>query len=515
MTANRHHLLSEELIEVRAGASGTIRRLTLPDVFESLTAGDELTSFSHLQAHQSQAWYCFLCQLAAIAMNASGVDDIRETEGRWTTLLEDLTNGAPEPWCLSVTDLSKPGFFQPPVPEGEWSALDEDKTCDHPDDLDLLVTSANHDVKITRIHRPEPDHWLYALVSLQTMANYAGWGNYGIARKSSGYSCRPFVGLAPGLGWGERFRRDVAVLLEARDAIARQHGYAAQDGLALLYRRAWNGTDSIPIEELDPYFIEVCRRVRLQPVVNGRLRARRTTSRARRVAAKELQGNVGDPWTPVRASDGTALNVSGSGFHYELVADILLTGEFRLGAAGRIQENDPDGLFLICQALSRGQGQTNGLHERIVPIPAKVRRRLMDTSSRQQLGQRAQDRIEFVASAKSKALRPALCALFQGDPEELDFQDDRPRRWLDRLDRRVDRTFFPHLWQHTDLPPEEAFPAWQRKVLDLGEEVLEVAMERASVPEPRRYRGWAGAERIYSGARRRLTGAVTEERGEG
>lgn len=506
MTSLRHNLLTDELIQVDLGHLGGSRRLTLPEVFEILTAGDDLASFTHLQAHQSQAWYCFLCQLAAVALAHSEFDSFEGIGGGWKSLLEELTDGAQEPWSLSVTNLAEPAFFQPPVPGGDWSALD--KVCDHPDDLDLLVTSTNHDVKITRIGRPEPDHWLYALVSLQTMANYTGRGNYGVARKSSGYSCRPFVGLAPGLGWGERFRRDIQVLLDARAEIIDEHGYQAEDGLALTFLRPWDGTDAIPLEELDPYFLEVCRRVRLQPRDGDGLRARRTGTGNRRIAAKELEGNLGDPWTPVRTSDGTALNVSGSGFHYEWVADILLTGEYRRGAAARIQPEDPDELFLICQALSRGQGQTNGLHERIVPIPSKVRRRLMDVESREQLGERAQERIEFVATVKRKALRPALCALFQGDPEDLDFQDDRPNRWLDRLGDRVDRIFFSHLWEQADLPTDEAYRAWQQEVLALGDVVLEEAIQRASVPEPRRYRGWAGAERIYGGARRRLLGAM-------
>lgn len=502
-----HDLLEDDLLGASFRDEGTVRRLTLPEVFEVLTSGDRIGSFTQLQAHQSQAWYCFLCQLASIALARAGISTLDEASGRWAELLLDLTDGQREPWCLVVPDLAKPAFFQPPVPEGEWSALG--KTVGHPDDLDLLVTSTNHDVKITRIDRAAPAHWLYALISLQTMANYSGYGNYGVARKSSGYSCRPFVGLAPGLEWGERFRRDVGVLLSERDEIAERHGFDADGGLALLYREPWDGTDSIPIDELDPYFIEVCRRVRLKQEADG-LVARRTTSRSRRVAAKELTGNVGDPWTPVRVSDGTALNISGSGFHYELVSDLLLTGEYRRGAAAKVQEGDADQLYLICQALSRGQGQTNGLHERIVPIPGHVRPRLMETESRQELAERAQNRIEFVGTVQSSALRPALCVLFQGDPESLNFQDDRPRPWIDQHDERVDRVFFERLWEHAELPADEAAQAWEEEVLEIAADVLEEAIQRASVPEPRRYRGWAGAERVFSGARRNLLGAPDE-----
>lgn len=514
MPESSHDLLEDALLGVSVRGEPSPLRLTLPQVLESLAAGDGITAFTQLQAHQSQAWYCFLCQLAAIALDRTELGDVEEASGQWPELLLELTDGRREPWCLDVPDLEEPAFMQPPVPEGEWSALE--KIVGHPDDLDLLVTSTNHDVKITRMERPDPAHWLYALVSLQTMANFGGFGNYGVARKSSGYSCRPFVGFAPGLGWGERFRRDVPLLLAERDGIASDHDFDPDNGLALLYREPWDGTDSIPLDELDPLFIEICRRVRLRPAGDG-LMARRTTSRTRRVAAKELAGNVGDPWTPVRVSDGTALNVSGSGFHYQLVADLLLTGEYRLGDAATVRSDDPDELYLICQALSRGQGQTNGLHERIVPIPGDVRRRLMEGESRGELGERAKQRIEFVDAVQTKALRPALCALYQGDPESLDFQDDRPRTWLDRHDERVDRIFFERLWRQAELSPEEAARAWAEEVFAMAEDVLEEAIQRASVPEPRRYRGWAGAERIFAGARRRLLetgsehGAMREE----
>lgn len=506
-----YDLLADELIEVRERDDQPPRRLTLPGVLEALSAGDGIASFTQLQAHQAQAWYCFLCQLAAMALARGGHDDVEGgQEGDWGDLLLELTDGERSPWCLVVPDLSEPAFFQPPVPEGDWAALD--KSADHPDDLDLLVTSTNHDVKISRMGRPDPAHWMYALASLQTTANYTGRGNYGVARKSSGYSCRPFVGLAPGLGWGSRFRRDVRVLLDERAEIADSYDYDVDGGLPLTFLRPWDGTDAIPVGELDPYFIEDCRRVRLRSTDSG-LKARRTGTASRRVDAKEMAGNLGDPWTPVRVSDGTALNVSGRGFHYELVTELLLTGEYKRAAAAEIQPHDPETLFLVLQALSRGQGQTNGLHERIVPIPGHIRRRLMETEERQRLGERAEQRIEFVSTTKSEALRPALCALFQGDPDELDFQDDRPRPWLDRVDDHVDRIFFLRLWEQAELSAEEADLAWRREVLDLASDVLDRAIQRASVPEPRRYRGWAGAERIFGGARRRLLGAaaVAEE----
>jgi CRISPR system Cascade subunit CasA len=511
MSDFRFNLLSDPLITVRQEGRDEVLDLTLPEVLASLGTDASIISFEHLQAHQAQAWYCFLCQLAAMALHRSGLKRLTDAEGRWSELLLELSDEHVEAWCLVVDDLSEPAFFQPPVPEGEWSVLD--KVVDHPDDLDFLVTSMNHDVKITRIAHPRPAHWLFALLSLQTMANFSGRGNYGVARKSSGYSCRPFVGFAPGLGWGERFRRDVPLLLDHHRETAERHGYRRTDGLALTFLRPWDGSDSISLEELDPYFLEVCRRVRLRGEGNG-IEARRTSTSTLRVAAKELQGNIGDPWIPVRVSDGTALNVSGSGFHYELVADLLLTGEYSAGVAADARFATPEDRHLILQALSRGQGQTDGLHERIVPVPRSVHRRLRQPEGREELGKRASDRIEFVSTAQKRALRPALCALFQGDPPEIDFRDERARPWIDRLEDRIDRIFFARLWEDVDLSSEEARLKWMEEVLDLAGEILQEAIERSSVPEPRKYRGWAGAERIFRNARNNILGSEDPVTGE-
>lgn len=508
MSDAQFDLRAEPWITVTEENGAEPRDLSLPAVLGSLATDNAIVSFQHLQAHQAQAWYCFLCQVAAMALHRAGLAEPVSEGRQWAELLLELADGQDTAWCLVVEDLAEPAFFQPPVPEGQWAALD--KTVEHPDDLDLLVTSMNHDVKIARIARPLAAHWAFALVSLQTTANFGGRGNYGVARKSSGYSCRPFVGRAPGTSWGERFRRDVPLLVSQRDRIAGRYGYARSSGLALTFLRPWDGTDSIPLEELEPYFVEDCRRVRLRRE-DGAVRAQRAATKTRRVAAKPLEGNVGDPWTPIRVSQGTALNVSGAGFRYELVADLLLTGEYELGVAADAGLAQADDRVLILRALSRGQGQTNGLHERTVPLPRRIRRRLREPEDREELGDRARERVGTVSTVQKRALRPALCALFQGDPPDLDFRDERVRPWLQRLDNVVDRVFFARLWEDAELSFEDAQARWTEEVLGMAADVLSQAIDCGPVPELRQYRGWAGAERIFQRARRDLLGKKTSD----
>jgi CRISPR system Cascade subunit CasA len=49
-----------------------------------------------------------------------------------------------------------------------------------------------------------PEHWFYALLTLQTMQGFLGAGNYGISRMNGGFASRPSVGLAPSDRWGMR-----------------------------------------------------------------------------------------------------------------------------------------------------------------------------------------------------------------------------------------------------------------------------------------------------------------------
>ena len=135
----------------------------------------------------------FLTQLAAIALHRAGQSDPGISEDKWRNLLLGLTKGAHEPWSLVVVDLSKPAFFQPPVPEGKIGSWN---VCDSPDDIDVLATAKSHDVKAGLMQGNEPEAWVYALCTQQTMQGYPGRGYNRIARMNGGYGNRPRVGLA-------------------------------------------------------------------------------------------------------------------------------------------------------------------------------------------------------------------------------------------------------------------------------------------------------------------------------
>ena len=66
----------------------------------------------------------------------------------------------------------------------------------------------------------------------------------------------------------------------------------ADRGIGLVWLQPWDGSEQIPFSDLDPLYIEVCRRVRLQNA-KGRLHAVAATSKKPRIAAGELKVKIG------------------------------------------------------------------------------------------------------------------------------------------------------------------------------------------------------------------------------
>jgi CRISPR system Cascade subunit CasA len=95
------------------------------------------------------------------------------------------------------------------LPKPVSAALPDNANEAHaPDLIDVLATAKAHDVKRSRMVAARPEHWAYALCTLQTMQGFGGAGNYGIARMNSGFGTRTAVAVTPSLRWGARFRRD-------------------------------------------------------------------------------------------------------------------------------------------------------------------------------------------------------------------------------------------------------------------------------------------------------------------
>lgn len=494
------NLLTDRFLSVDDG-----RWLSLPELFAALARG-EVQAFPRLRAHQRTAWHMFRVQLAALALDRAGRTDLPEAAEDWAALLRALSaaeNGAEgdAPWCLAVPDRAKPAFLQPPDPGGlKWNEV---RT---PDALDLLITARNHDLKAAVAADAAPEDWIYALISLQTMEGYGGKSNYGIARMNGGSSSRPFLGLVPTRGDGAPdmsawWRRDVERLLAHRS----DPGPLTRGGPALLWCRPWPEGRSLPATAMDPWAIEVCRRVRLAATPAG-LRAERTGSAAARIDAKAFSGVLGDPWAPVKIDEPTpkALTLGEGRFDYRRLVELLLSGKWEIPLAARLAaDENADRMLLLAEALSRGNSKTDGLKSRFVPLPRKVVARGRFSGQAEAFASAARKQMQEITSADA-ALREAV-ALYAADGDfEKVGKEERQRAGpaRARLDAAADEAFFDHLWDRADPETEETARARFCALL-VGAATRELERAFAAIPCAALF-----AARARVRARRRLGNAL-------
>lgn len=500
MSDNPNDLLREPWIST-VDADNRHQQLTLPQVLSHLGNGNEL-EFTALQGHQQQAWYAFLVQLSALALHWVGGELDQDAEA-WTTTLEQLAD-APTGWHLVADDLHHPAFFQPPVTEGDLGKFK--RRSGSPEILEILIAAKNHDIKADRYGpAASTEHWAFSLLTLQTMEGFLGRGNYGIARMNGGFSSRPETTLATGDGWSERLRRDVDVLLRIRPHLIDNFGFSAQ-GVSLLWLRPWQGGkhEFLTIGDLDPFYLEVCRRVRLTRE-DEQIIAQVAPSDAPRVDAKERLGNVGDPWTPIR-KDGAALTVSENGFHYRLLAELLFGDDFQKPPLLECQPDERGEMVALFRVLARGQGKTGGFHERQLPIPPKVLGRLGNDQAKTSLAKTSRWRIEQSSMVQKKLLKPALLRLVQERVQaptasSLNWKDERAAAWLGRFDEAVDAIFFEFLFgdAEADLPIEEGHHRWNLQLFELAQQTFDAACQVLAPSGIHRYRALARAESFLLG----------------
>lgn len=470
---------------------GALHRGSLFDVFAALSRG-EAWSFPALRPHQREPWHAFLCQVAAQALIRGETDAMPETEDEWRALLLALTPDQPggEAWSLVVDDWSKPALLQPPLVTAANRA-DYKNRLATPDALDMLVTAKNHDVKQERIADASEEDWLFALVTLQTTEGFLGAGNYGISRMNGGFASRMTMGVRPTGGAADAFRRDVRRLVEhARGRAGRRQG------LGLLWLEPWDGTQSLEYEPLDELYVEICRRVRLQRGPQG-TEALAAGSKCARVAAAQLKGKTGDPWAPVKADESSSHTPSGLGFGYRQIAQLLDKERITPPLLARLhKEDDPQGLSIVVAALVRGQGKTEGLHRRTIPISRLEELWAMGpVDALDKMSQAAIDRANDAYEA-GRRLRRALILLMQGGPDQARLDDDSAGRkadpWVRRFDQDVDRRFFDEdFWAEATGKEGSHRRIWRGQLHGEARQVMAQAAEAAPRTEMRRIRAVA------------------------
>lgn len=505
-------LLEDALFSVRE-QGGDVVVLNLPEVLHLLWC-EEVLSFEALQAHQRQAWHCFLVQLAALCFCRGGLDEEREDASAWRAALLTLCDGIEEAFRLVVEDVSLPAFMQSPIPEGSLAAAKYKEPHRTPDDLDMLVTSKNHDVKMARVDHARLEHWVFALVTLQTMEGFLGRGNYGIARMNGGFGSRPLLSYVPAATTSARFRHDVQVLRSSRDESLQGALPYLGDGLALCWLKSWDGgkNSGLALEALDPFFIEICRRLRFAWCGEHLECWRANTQGARLDTPKDLNGLTGDPWTPVLIDKDLpvkALTLSGSGFNYKIVHGILFSGDYVRPPSMRTPV-DGDDMVFVAECLVRGQGKTEGLHRRELRVPNNVKRRLLGApSEHKRLALISMSRVEAAETMRRSVLYPALGRLStEGDNVKPDA--GKLARWTQAFEDCVDACFFPELWAAFELDEREAKKKWGGVLEGFAREQLEDAIGSMPISTSGYWRAVSSAESMFRSCLRKHFGESEE-----
>lgn len=474
------NLLTERLLTVtRIGEPGF--RCSLPELY-ALAQDDLILDWPMLRPHQYPAWHMFLAQLAVLAHHAVGSDSLRSAN-EWTTALRALTPdfNDDEPWSLVVEDWNLPALLQPPCPPGVEA--DYRSRVEFADALDLLIVSKNHDLKADRMDQATPEQWLYALVSLQTTEGFLGAGNYGIARMNGGFASRPMLRCyAAGLGVGGQIMRDVRMLLDGYDAWIDSIEYGHhQEAQPLLWLLPWDGMSSLSLDRFQPLTIEVCRRIRLRDE-RGQLMALSAGSRAARVNAKAAKGNLGCPWAPIHAVEEKSFSLTGNGLGYKQMVDLLNSKKYHQPFLARPRDADAEGgrsLVMLAAGIARGQGKTEGVHERRVLLSPKSRLKLLTSNEdgETEFARRSQRFVEMAGDVAGKALRPALIQRVQGK-EEPSWKDPVTAQivepWIKRFNESIDKRFFTELDQSFDADEDDnaADKRWSKLLNEIAKQIF-------------------------------------------
>ena len=209
------------------------------------------------------------------------------------------------------------------------------------------------------------------------------------------------------------------------------------------------------------------------------------------------------------------MTISAEGFHYRLAAELLFGGKYRRSVAQIPDTNDGScGLVVLAQGVTRGQGKTEGYHERRIPISPKVRQLLIQKQT-DRLGKIAGERVNAIGQIRS-VLWTALATLFdQGAPKDK-FSDSAKNKASDfakPFEQAEDARFFDALNAEIESDqPETVHLNWLLSMASSAETILKNAFAAGPQCGEQRYRAQAAAlSRFHAGLRTTKTLPVLAE----
>ncbi len=478
--------------------------LTLPEVLEAL-GRDAVDHFLGLQGHQQDAVHVFLSYLAATILARRHETIPRQPADFWLSGFRALARRPDDDaWTLVVANQDHPAFLQPPVLSPPALSPEKYPT---PDALDVLNSSQNHEIKKNRASHAYPDEWIYALITLQMMSPYLGQGTSAISRMYANQ--RLIVEVTDNLRYGPRWSHAVTRLLAYRPTLLREPYLYRDDGVTLTWVPPWPVGESLSLRELDPFYIDISRRIRLVATDTGcqALKINPTNDNTPRIAAKTQNGNLGDAWIPVNIDPGPKNNLPHRALSTEKVdaaflQRILFERHVILAPLQRPERAWQESLYFIISLLIRGKnaGQTDGFSRTVLRIPAPAQHTIFGPVAQRDLWGDYSARMINDAQNMQRILKTALMAYLEAGPEQLQRQRQSIRKWRERAmtqwTAQWQTQYFSHLWTAIDKNSSMR-TAWQEDLAGFAVTVLNQAERTWPTPANRYYRSCVVAHNTF------------------
>jgi hypothetical protein len=351
---------------------------------------------------------------------------------------------------------------------------------------------------------PEPEHWVWTLINLQTSA--ASPDKFHFRSTRTGPSGRVYAGFRPGsLDEASWFLRDLAILRSMRSHLLYRY---REDGHAVLSLIPWDGDEQINSRNLDPFYLDVSRIVRLvqSPFGNPNLMAwTGSVSKKKEEAGDKkvkgrvtpMLGNTGDIWTPLATTKNgiTSFTTDETGFRYDKIHEIMY-GEHPCPPAAHIRPADGmEPVFYVAGLILDQKHAANslGFHERMIPVTPHYY--ADDSPEHTRLAAKSAAMVQAVSVAES-CLREALRQMFprKGTPPK-----DQPilHTHIDEYDRAVDGLYFEALFGSGSQAD------WVQTLVNLALKTLDKA--ELQLPQPKRIKASAFAFNVWDATKSQLT----------
>lgn len=498
------NLLTDPVFRVRT-SDGT-GAISLPELL-ALLGEDRVESLPGLQRHQEDAFHIFCCYLAGAVLVRASESSPQQTAEFWRKGIRTLTRqeGGEDDsaWTLVVDDPTKPAFMQSPVASETVFASEYKLKAKTTDAMDVLQTAKNHDVKSSKAAGSEAEQWVFALTSVNGMVGYVGAGNYGIARMNGGFGSRVCIDWRKSFRIGNRFIHNVTRLTLLRETLLSEPYPYTAAGSVLTWLSPWDGKESRSLSCFDPFFIETPRRIRIRNN-DGTIQCFGATSTTAQIAADQLNGNLGDPWTPVKTETNEPFTPNPRGLTAKLLRDILFSDGFS-AAPMMAAERESGWVALSARIRERRKGNPEGFHEAAIRVPETARPILFGGGARRDRLALLSKRGVDAAAEVGQVLSNALFSLMEGGPEKINYDADQVAKWVNSKAKPFDLNwnprYFDWLWSTVDIPDDtEALRPWFDELRRLAQDTLERAFDRVPQRHGRSYRAKTKAQGIFFGS---------------